>query len=684
MNRKQRRIAAKLGKQGTPPVSGNATLSPSGQIPDLLARGRWYHQAGQLAEAEECYRKLLAMDPSHFDGLHRLGIVAQQLGRSDLAASLIGKALVLHDQSPTLHDTGTPGRSKPAVPRRDLAAAHSNLSIVMTALGNLPTALKAIQRSLQLEETENAKLLFVGCLRNLTVIPDGIDLTDDLVRAMSEPWGRPTDLARFAVNFVKHNGAIGACIRRNTATWLRIPAPHELFSPTEFAEICDDRLLCCLLKSTVIFDLELERFLTAVRWTILAAAVDSGGSQAFGQGSLRFCCALAQQCFINEYVFSWTAEEKLQAERLRERLVETLAGGAPIPELWVAAVAAYYPLAFLLQAGSLVEQRWSASAAELVTQQVEEVHDERRLRASVPRLTAVDDGVSLAVKEQYEENPYPRWIKASPAGPTTIEGHLRQLFPLANIHNVVKTAGAEILIAGCGTGQHSIETARLFPGARVLAIDLSLSSICYAKRKTRELRLKNLEYAQADILKLQSIGRTFDVIEAGGVLHHLAQPMEGWRVLLALLRPGGFMRIGLYSKLGRQDITAARALIAQRGYGSSAEDIRRCRHELAGFGDGAPPSEVTDRLDFFSTSRCRDLLFHVQEHQFTLPEIADFLRQNQLDFLGFDLHGGALQDFRQRFANHGAATDLALWHTFEMENPSLFAGMYQFWIRKPQ
>jgi 2-polyprenyl-3-methyl-5-hydroxy-6-metoxy-1,4-benzoquinol methylase len=392
---------------------------------------------------------------------------------------------------------------------------------------------------------------------------------------------------------------------------------------------------------------------------------------------------LAQQCFINEYVFSWTDEEKLEAERLRARLVEALATGASLPELWLVAVASYFPLTSLPQADLLTKRHWSAPAAELVARQVHEAHEEQRLRASVPRLTAIDDGASLAVKQQYEENPYPRWIKASPVGQTTIEAHLRQLFPLANIHNVVKTNGAEILIAGCGTGQHSIETARQFPGARVLAIDLSLSSLCYAKRKTRQLGLKNLEYAQADILNLQSIGRTFDVIEAGGVLHHLADPLAGWRVLLAILRPGGFMRIGLYSKLARQDIAAARTLIAQRGYGSSAEDIRRCRHELASWGDGAPPAKVVNWRDFFSTSICRDLLFHVQEHQFTLPQIDEFLRQNRLDFLGFDLPGGALQNFRKRFPNHGAMSDLALWHAFEIENPSLFTNMYQFWIRKP-
>jgi 2-polyprenyl-3-methyl-5-hydroxy-6-metoxy-1,4-benzoquinol methylase len=658
-------------------------MSASSQIADLLARGRRHHQAGQFTEAENCYRKLLAIDPNHFDGLHLLGVIAQQVGRSELAARFIGKAITLHDQDPGRHDARTLDPSKAAIPRHDLAAAHSNFCIVLRALGDLTGALKAIQRSLRIAETENAKLLFVGCLRNLTFIPEGIDIRHDVARAISESWGRPTDLARFASNLVKQSGAVGTCIRRIATTWSTVSAQHELFSPTELEEICRDQLLCCLLESTIVFDLELERFLTVVRRALLTAAAGVG-PQAFEQGSLRFLCAVAQQCFINEYVFSWTDEEKLQAERLRARLVETLTTGAALPEPWLVAVAAYFPLASLPQADLLIKRRWSARVAELVARQVREAHEEQQLRDTVPSLTAVDEGVSLAVKQQYEENPYPRWIKASPVIQTTIEAHLRQLFPLANIHNVVKTNGAEILIAGCGTGQHSIETARQFPGARVLAIDLSVSSLSYAKRKTRELGLKNLEYAQADILKLQPMSRNFDVIEAVGVLHHLAEPMAGWRILLSMLRPGGFMRIGLYSKLARQDIVAARLLIAKRGYRPSVEDVRRCRHALADLGNGAPLSKVVNWLDFFSTSRCRDLLFHAQEHQFTLPDIDAFLRANELEFLGFDLPVGALRNFRQRFPNYGTMNDLALWHTFELENPSLFTSMYQFWIRKPQ
>ena len=85
--------------------------------------------------------------------------------------------------------------------------------------------------------------------------------------------------------------------------------------------------------------------------------------------------------------------------------------------------------------------------------------------------------------------------------------------------------------------------------------------------------------------------------------------------------------------------------------------------------------------DFFSTSECRDLLFHVQEHRLTLPQIAGFLAESGLTFLGFDLGEQEREKYRARFPDDSAMTDLACWHEFERANPDTFMGMYQFWAQ---
>src|SRR5258708_33772232 len=115
---------------------------------------------------------------------------------------------------------------------------------------------------------------------------------------------------------------------------------------------------------------------------------------------------------------------------------------------------------------------------------------------------------------------------------------------------------------------------------RMLAIDLSLASLGLAKRMANKLGLTDVEFAQADILQLPSLGRTFNVVDSAGVLHHLADPEAGWRGLESIPRPGGILRIGLFSELARKTGVEARQQIAARGYGQSADEIRRFRQEI--------------------------------------------------------------------------------------------------------
>jgi SAM-dependent methyltransferase len=421
----------------------------------------------------------------------------------------------------------------------------------------------------------------------------------------------------------------------------------------------------------------LEAVLIDARRQLLARAATSEADDSL----IDFACVLAQQCFINEYVFALSDEETAQARNLTDALVTALASGGPLSPLVLAAVAAYTPLHALAQADFLLQRSWPAAAEALIMQQVIEPRQEREIRGSIPALTTIEDEVSRKVQRQYEDMPYPRWLGAAPIGqPVTIDWYLRSQFPAAPIRSFLPHAGLDILIAGCGTGQHTIETAQRFASARVLAIDLSRTSLGYAIRKTRALGLTNVDYAQADILKLATLGRSFDVIEVGGVLHHMRDFAEGWRVLLTVLRPGGVMHVGLYSALARADVRSARAFIAEHGYGESADDIRRCRQEVLRREEGSALRNVTKYADFFTTSECRDLLFHVQEQQLSIPEIAAFLRAHGLNFLGFTGVGHA---YRARFPVDIAMTNLEQWHQFETEHPMAFTGMYQFWVQKP-
>jgi ubiquinone/menaquinone biosynthesis C-methylase UbiE len=242
----------------------------------------------------------------------------------------------------------------------------------------------------------------------------------------------------------------------------------------------------------------------------------------------------------------------------------------------------------------------------------------------------------------------------------------------------------KILIAGCGTGQHALSVASDLKNSSVLAIDLSLSSLSYAIRKTKELSVANIDYMQGDILKLNTLDYQFDIVESAGVLHHMEDPIAGWKVLVDLLKSKGLMRIALYSEIARQNVVEVRELIAKKGYGNSPEDIRQCRSEIMNMPSGSDSKiqTIMNISDFYSLSECRDLLFHVQEHRFTLPQIANALEKLGLKFIGFDCSLKIANEFKAYYPNNEDLFSLHLWHQFEQDHPDTFVNMYQFWLQK--
>jgi SAM-dependent methyltransferase len=599
-------------KRRDEPVTGRNALAVS--VADLAAEANRWHRAGRGKEAQEICRQILAREPDHVQSLNLLGLIAQRSGDHRGAVKLFAKAIAADEVN---------------------AACHYNAGNSYQALGNRGKAAAHFSKALALGMEDRA------------------------------------------VAFILQSPAISSYAARIAGKWPLPVTAAELFGTEGIAPLANDLFLRCALEATTLSNVQLEVLLGYARAELLRLASDRGkGNFDLDDDAVAFACALARQCFINEYVYVQTDAEGGLARALRDGLQQDLASAAAISPLALAVVAAYVPLHVLPTADALLQRDWPASVTGLLRVQLREPREEAADRAAIARLTPIKDSVSVEVMRQYEENPYPRWT-INPLTAFAADQARGKIIPSAE-----RQAGLDILIAGCGTGSHAIQIAQVYPNARLLAVDISLTSLAYARRKTRELGLCNIEYAQADILELGTIGRTFDHVESVGVLHHLAEPLAGWRVLVSLLRSGGRMRIGLYSELARRVIVDARARIAARGYRATREDISRCRLDI--FREPEQWKALVGAKDFYSVSGCRDLLFNVMEHRFTIPEIAQFLNENGLSFEAFEPFDdpAVIETFHKQFAGAADEAKLDQWHSFEVAHPETFWDMYVFMVGK--
>lgn len=363
-----------------------------------------------------------------------------------------------------------------------------------------------------------------------------------------------------------------------------------------------EELLYRLLRDGLLTDLELERELTRRRRD--------------RQLSPQLAEALACHTMTNEGAF---LEEP---------------GEAPEPS------DPCYPLYRPLQPGT-------PASALVIERHLTEPARERELQATLTTERRPDEPKSPAdpVGRQYSQNPYPRWRELDDFGPPR---------PFAELVGPPPPGPLRVLVAGCGTGRHALTVAKRYAESEVWAVDVSAPSLAHALRQAERLGIR-ARFLLGDLLDLpHELPQEFSVIECVGVLHHLEDPLAGLLALRRRLAPGGWLRLGLYSRAARAGLAPARQLA--RATPGSLRDIRaRLMREL--------PAKDLEFLasfaDFYSLSGLRDLLLHEREMECDLEQIAAWLAAADLTFVG----------------------DPAAWKAREREDPLTFRGMYDFWTR---
>jgi Flp pilus assembly protein TadD/2-polyprenyl-3-methyl-5-hydroxy-6-metoxy-1,4-benzoquinol methylase len=611
--------------------------------------GNALKEQDELEEAIKSYINALAIKPDYAEAYNNMGVVLQEQGKLEEALNFYIRSLAI----------------KP-----DYAEAYNNMGNALKEQGKLEESLDSYVTALAIKPDYAEAYNNMGvALKGIVFKKPNSGLQKTITSLLDrKSLVRPSDIARAAISLLKFEPKLKRHLQTSS---MAEPEPKLLEAITDLSEL---PLLLKLMSVCPLSDLALENLLRKLRASLLLSISDLTGSTE----ELKFQSALALQCFTNEYIYNQSEHEDKALTALEAATKQTLNNGdQPSPQS-ILCLASYRPLNQYDWSSSL---RISDEIADVFTRLVVEPNQEAKLKSVLPVLEEITDEVSSKVRDQYEVSPYPRWVnlglRLQPAPISKVVEEIKlNLFDDA----IKEVETPNILIAGCGTGQHSIGTAARFKGSKVLAIDLSLASLSYAKRKTEELGIQNIEYMQADILDLRKLSRQFDIVESSGVLHHMNDPVAGWRALTDCLKPGGLMKIGLYSEMARQHIVEMRQEISNAGIGSSDTAMKSFRKTVMK-SDKNHHKRILKSGDFYSLSTLKDLLFHIQEHKFTIPQIQDCLSELGLKFCGFE---GAriVSHFKLTNTETDDAYNLDKWHAYEEANPRAFARMYQFWCQK--
>jgi predicted O-linked N-acetylglucosamine transferase (SPINDLY family) len=121
-------IPSNLPARAPCPPPGQESEPDKSSIPQTLEVALSHYRAGRLEQAEQLYRQILDVDPSHVDALNLLGVIAGQTERVDQAIACFRAAL----------------RLKP-----DFAEAQSNLGTVLISRRRLAEAVACFRQAVR-------------------------------------------------------------------------------------------------------------------------------------------------------------------------------------------------------------------------------------------------------------------------------------------------------------------------------------------------------------------------------------------------------------------------------------------------------------------------------------------------------------------------------------------------------
>jgi len=598
--------------------------------------------------AKKLFVKVVNINPKYSDGYYNLANVCNKLGEEDQAIVNYNKVIELD---------------------KNYYKAYNNLGNIFRKKNLNKQALDYYILTLRINPSfETAFYNLGGVLQHFTLNEKNKYINEFYFHLLKQKIiVRPNAIATNIINglFLNSNIKYDFSLIENSEYPRNLKIIIEKFSK--------NRLLLQFMKVCPIPNYYFEKNFKKIRREILIQIFNLNFDKIY----FKFLISLSAQCFLNEYIYSESQEEIRIINKISERIEKGI-NKKNFNDLEILILSCYAPLYSFNWCEKI---KPSINLLEIFKLQIYNYNEEKKQFAGISSIAGIKNNISIKVKNQYEENPYPRWTNLGLSIKSrSIKDVIRDINLNLDLNKVSFSKNAEILIAGCGTGQHAITTASKYKNTKILALDLSFNSLTYAKRKAKELNFTNINFIQGDLLDLKKLNKKFDIIESVGVLHHMSDPLIGWKSITECLKDTSLMLIGLYSEKARKNISEIRKKIKNLKVKATRTDIINFRKDIF-----ETRNTQWDRIkyspDFYSTSGVRDLLFHVQEHTFTIPKIKKYLEELNLCFLGFE-DTYVIEKYKKIYNQPLDLYDLDKWENFEQSNPRIFSGMYQFWCMR--
>jgi SAM-dependent methyltransferase len=237
------------------------------------------------------------------------------------------------------------------------------------------------------------------------------------------------------------------------------------------------------------------------------------------------------------------------------------------------------------------------------------------------------------------EEQYTRWVYPQPA--TSLRRIWQACDPsLQQLHYAYWPdrpywPGMRILVAGCGSNQ-AANIAQRNPTARVLGIDVSVTSLNHERLLKGKYGLDNLTLEQMAIDQLDGLDESFDMVVATGVLHHLADPAAALAQLGRRLTPHGVVCVMIYGRYFRAGVYMLQELFRRLGLGQSEEDVALVRQTLTHLQqDHLLRNYMRAVEDLGHDAGIVDTFLHAADQAFTVEQCLDLVDQAGLRFQGW-------------------------------------------------